>query len=114
MQRPICVLLVAGALVRAAGAVWAQSTYDSANPPVSLPPIPGFSSQDPRPGSPGGSPASSGSGVGSNVGAGASASPLGVDPITPGSLAPEAGQPRQTRPLFNLSRDFPTPPAPTR
>jgi hypothetical protein len=113
MQRAICVLLI-GALVSAPSAVWPQSTYESANPPASLPPIPGFSSQDPRPGSPGGSPASSGSGVGSNIGAGASASPLGVDPITPGSLAPEAGQPRQTRPLFNLSREFPTPPAPTR
>jgi hypothetical protein len=107
MQRPIYVLLMAGALVSASGAAWAQSTHDSANPPASVSPLPGFSSQDPRPGSPGGSPASSGSNVGSNIGAGVSASPVNNDPVTPGTLAPEAAEAPKTKPLFGLSREIP-------
>jgi hypothetical protein len=109
MQRPIYVLLMAGALVGSSGAVWAQSTHDSANPPASVSPLPGFSSQDPRPGNAGSSPASSGSNVGSNIGAGASASPVNNDPVTPNSLAPETAEAPKTKPLFGLSREFPAP-----
>ena len=112
MQRPIYALLMAGALVGSSGAVWAQSTHDSANPPASVSPLPGFSSQDPRPGNAGSGPASSGSNVGSNVGAGASASPVNNDPVTPNSLAPETAPAPQTKPLFGLSREFGAPPSP--
>jgi len=114
MQRSVCTFLLAGALVGSASAAWAQSVRDSANPPASVSPLPGFSSQDPRPGATGSGPASSGSNVGSNIGAGASASPVNNDPITPGSLAPETAEAPKTRPLFGLSRDLPAPPAPTR
>jgi hypothetical protein len=107
MQRSVCALLIAGALVASSGGVWGQSTHDSANPPASVSPLPGFSSQDPRPGTSGGSPASSGSNVGSNIGAGASASPVNNDPVTPNSLAPETAEAPKTTPLFGLSRDLP-------
>ena len=107
MQRSIRALLLAGAFVGSSGGVWAQSTHDSANPPASVSPLPGFSSQDPRPGTSGGSPASSGSNVGSNVGAGASASPVNNDPVTPHTLAPETAEAPKTKPLFGLSRDLP-------
>src|SRR5471030_3533142 len=106
MQRSVCALLIAGALVASSGGVWGQSTHDSANPPASVSPLPGFSSQDPRPGTSGGSPASSGSNVGSNVGAGASASPIGND-VTPPGAAPDIAEAPRTRPLFGLSREFP-------
>jgi len=112
MQRSLRLLLLAGALLSSSGAVWAQSVHDSANPPASVSPLPGFSSQDPRPGNAGSSPASSGSNVGSNVGAGASASPVNNDPVTPNSLAPDTAQAPQSKPLFGLSRDFDPPPAP--
>jgi hypothetical protein len=114
MQRSFHALLLVGALVGSSGAAWAQSTHDSANPPASVSPLPGFSSQDPRPGASGSSPASSGSNVGSNVGAGASASPVNNDPITPTTLAPETAEAPKTRPLFGLSQDFAAPPAPVR
>jgi hypothetical protein len=114
MQCSLRALLLAGAFLGSAGAVWAQSTRDSANPPASVSPLPGFSSQDPRPGASGSGPASSGSNIGSNIGAGASASPVNNDPITPGTLAPETAETPKTRPLFGLSRDLPAPPAPTR
>lgn len=112
MQRSLRLFLLAGVLAASPSAVWAQSTHDSANPPASVSPLPGFSSQDPRPGNSGSGPASSGSNVGSNVGAGASASPVNNDPVTPNSLAPETAQAPQTRPLFGLSREFAAPPSP--
>ncbi len=107
MQRSLRALLLAGALIGSSGAVGAQSVHDSANPPASVSPLPGFSSQDPRPGASGGSPASSGSNVGSNVGAGVSASPVNNDPVTPGTLAPETAEAPKTKPLFGLSREIP-------
>jgi hypothetical protein len=107
MQRTVCALLIVGTLVGLSGGAWGQSTHDSAKPPASVSPLPGFSSQDPRPGTSGGSPASSGSNVGSNVGAGASASPVNNDPVTPRSLAPETAEAPKTKPLFGLSRDLP-------
>ena len=106
MQRPIYGLLMAGALVGSSGAVWAQSTHDSANPPASVSPLPGFGSQDPRPGTPGGSPATSGSNVGSNMGAGATAAPVGNDVAPPGE-APDIAEAPKTKPLFGLSHDLP-------
>ena len=109
MQRSVRALLLAGALLGSSGAAWAQSTHESANPPASVSPLPGFSSQDPRPGTSGSGPAGSGSNVGSNVGAGASASPVNNDPVTPHSLAPETADAPKTKPLFGLSREFPAP-----
>lgn len=114
MQRSLRTLLLAGALAASSAGAWAQSTHDSANPPASVSPVPGFSSQDPRPGNTGSSPASSGSNVGSNVGAGASASPVNNDPVTPGRLAPETAEAPKTKPLFGLSREFAAPPSPAR
>jgi hypothetical protein len=106
MQHSVRALLLAGALAYPAGVVWAQSTHDSANPPASVSPLPGFSSQDPRPGTPGSGPASSGSNVGSNIGAGVSASPVNNDPVTPRTLAPDTPEAPKTRPLFGLSREI--------
>jgi hypothetical protein len=68
--------------------------------------MPGFSTNDPRPGTSGGSPASSGSNVGSNVGAGSSAAPVGND-VTPPGAAPDIAQSPRPRPLFGLSREIP-------
>jgi hypothetical protein len=106
MQRPIFALLLTGALVGTTGTAFAQT---SSNPPQSVSPLPGFTSADPRPGVYGSSPASSGSNVGSNVGAGASASPLGNEPMIQGGAnpAPEQAEAPRTRPLFGLSQQFP-------
>ncbi len=105
MQRSIRALLVAGALGLAGGA-WAQSPSHQA--PLQTPetPLPGFTTADPRPGTPGGSPASSGSNVGSNVGAGVTAAPVGND-VTPPGAAPDIAEAPKPRPLFGLSRDLP-------
>jgi hypothetical protein len=106
MQYTFRVLLLAGAILgSAAGAANAQGTTHQAPTQVS-PPLPGFTTEDPRPGTSGGSPASSGSNVGSNVGAGMSASPVGNDIAQPGG-APDVAQAPRTRPLFGLSRDLP-------
>lgn len=106
MHRSIPALLVTGALLSSASAAWAQAA--SPPPPTQATvPVPGFSTNDPRPGVPGGSPASSGSNVGSNVGAGATASPIGNDVNPPGATAPDVAQAPRTRPLFGLSRDLP-------
>ena len=106
MQKSLRVLLVTGALFGSADAAWAQGATHQ--PPTQTPgePMPGFSKDDPRPGTPGGSPASSGSNTGSNVGAGSSASPVGND-VTPPGNAPDIAEAPRTRPLFGLSRDLP-------
>jgi hypothetical protein len=106
MQRSIRVLLMAGALLSSATVAWAQAS-SPAPPTQATVPVPGFSTNDPRPGVPGGSPASSGSNVGSNVGAGATASPIGNDVNPPGAAPPDVAQAPRTRPLFGLSRDLP-------
>ena len=100
------VLLATGALLVSAGASWAQSERLQA--PTQTPGVamPGFTANDPRPGTSGGSPASSGSNVGSNIGAGATASPIGND-VTPPGAAPDIAEAPRTRPLFGLSREFP-------
>src|SRR5471032_3618323 len=107
MLKSLRVLLATGALLVSAGASWAQSERLQA--PTQTPGVamPGFTANDPRPGTSGGSPASSGSNVGSNIGAGASASPVNNDPVTPGSLAPETAEAPKTKPLFGLSRELP-------
>jgi hypothetical protein len=106
MQKSLRVLLVLGALVGSTAAAWAQGATQQ--PPVQTPGVamPGFTTDDPRPGTSGGSPASSGSNVGSNVGAGVSASPVGNDVAPPGR-APDIAEAPKTRPLFGLSRDLP-------
>ena len=106
MHKSFSVLLVAGALFGPAGAAFAQDP--APQPPTQAPnvPLPGFTTDDPRPGMPGGSPASSGSNVGSNVGAGATAAPVGND-VTPPGAAPDVAQAPKTRPLFGLSRQLP-------
>jgi hypothetical protein len=106
MQSSFRVLLVAGALLSSVGTAWAQAS--SPQPPTQATgiPLPGFSTNDPRPGISGGSPASSGSNVGSNVGAGATAAPVGND-VNPPGAAPDIAEAPRTRPLFGLSRDLP-------
>jgi hypothetical protein len=107
MQSSLRVLLLGGALLAAAGSASAQSSPHQA--PTQTPGLamPGFSTDDPRPGTPGGSPASSGSNVGSNVGAGATAAPVGNDVTPPGRAAPDIAEVPKTRPLLGLSRDLP-------
>jgi hypothetical protein len=106
MQKSLRVLLITGALLGSAGAALAQGTTHQ--PPTQTPgeALPGFSKDDPRPGTPGGSPASSGSNVGSNVGAGTSASPVGND-VSPPGAAPDIAESPRTKSLFGLSRDLP-------
>jgi hypothetical protein len=106
MWSSLRVLLLAGALLGSTGIAWAQSSSHEA--PTQTPgiPMPGFSTDDPRPGISGGSPASSGSNVGSNVGAGSSASPVGND-VTPPGNAPDIAEAPRPRPLFGLSHDLP-------
>lgn len=106
MQSSIRVLLMAGALVIGSGAAWAQASAPQPPTQATGSPVPGFSTNDPRPGTSGGSPASSGSNVGSNVGAGATAAPVGNDVVPPGA-APEIAEAPKTRPLFGLSHDLP-------
>jgi len=100
-------LALASALACLAGAAPAQS-------PIPESRVPALSSQDPHPGAPAGSPASSGSNVGSNIGAGATASPINNDPLPPARSAPETAEAPQPKPLFGLSREFASPPAPNR
>lgn len=106
MRKSYRVLLATGALLVSVGAAWAQT--EKHQPPTQTPgvPLPGFTTDDPRPGMSGGSPASSGSNVGSNVGAGATAAPVGND-VTPPGAAPNVADAPRTRPLFGLSRDLP-------
>ena len=104
MHRSIPAVLIAAALVGVAGAATAQTQH--LPPTQTSPPLPGFTTDDPRPGTSGGSPASSGSNVGSNIGAGMSAAPVRNDVVPPGA-APDIAQTPRTRPLFGLSRDLP-------
>jgi hypothetical protein len=106
MQKSLSVLLVAGALFSSTGVVFAQGPIHQAPTQAPTQPLPGFTTEDPRPGMPGGSPASSGSNVGSNIGAGATAAPVGND-VTPPGAAPDIAAAPQTRPLFGLSRQLP-------
>jgi hypothetical protein len=93
MLKSLRVLLATGALLVSAGASWAQSERLQA--PTQTPGVamPGFTTEDPRPGTSGGSPASSGSNVGNDV--------------TPPGAAPDIAEAPRTRPLFGLSREFP-------
>jgi len=106
MQSSLRVLLVTGALLVSADTAWAQAATHQ--PPTQTPGVamPGFTTDDPRPGTSGGSPASSGSNVGSNIGAGATAAPVGND-VTPPGAAPDVAQAPRIRSLFGLSRDLP-------
>ena len=106
MRRFVPILCIASALMAAGGAASAQS--NKLQPPTQTPgvAVPGFTAEDPRPGTSGGSPASSGSNVGSNIGAGATAAPVGND-VTPPGAAPDVAQSPKTRPLLGLSRDLP-------
>ena len=105
MRRFVPILFIASAVIAAGGAATAQSKLQ---PPVQTPgvSVPGFTAEDPRPGTSGGSPASSGSNVGSNIGAGATAAPVGND-VTPPGAAPDVAQSPKTPSLFGLSREIP-------
>jgi hypothetical protein len=106
MQKSLRVLLITGALLVSADAAWAQAATHQAPTQTPGVALPGFTADDPRPGTSGGSPASSGSNVGSNIGAGMTAAPVGND-VTQRDAAPDIAQAPRTRPLFGLSRDLP-------
>jgi hypothetical protein len=105
MKSFIRMLLLGATLLAVAVSASAQSSPHQA-PQTPRTPLPGFSTHDPRPGTPGGSLASSGSNVGSNVGAGATAAPVGND-VTPPGRAVDMAEAPKTRPLLGLSRDLP-------
>jgi len=102
MQRSLRVLRLAGAFLATAGSVAAQSSPHQAPTQTPGSPVPGFSTDDPRPGTPGSRPASSGS----NVGAGAIAAPVGNGVMPPGA-APNIADAPKARPLLGLSPDLP-------